>query len=232
MKKTSITPAILQQSFSAIKETLERVRGVSKQVQIDIVDGVHAPDATWPFVQGEDGTGHAESLTERELADRAECLHEVRVPFELDLMVHSPEDSLGVWLITDATRFIIHHSSTQYISYCLNRVKEDGREVYLALTVHDVFEKVAPLLETVDGVQCMGIEHVGKQGEPYTDRIEGLIEAIRGAQPTLPIQVDGGVSAQILPRLLELGVTQVVVGSALLKGDVEENFAALQGVLR
>ena len=223
--KTVIVPAILEKSFDAIEEAVGRVRGVAKAVQVDVVDGVYAGNATWPFFG--DG-GSVEHLSEKQLADKVECLYGLRVPFELDLMVQSPEDSLGVWLMTDATRLIIHRASTQYVSYCVNRVKDDGREVYLGLTANDTLEGVAAVLDIVDGVQCMGIAEIGKQGEPYDERIEALIVDIRKAHPNLPIQVDGGVSVQTIPRLLETGVTQFAAGSALFNGDVKENFAELQ----
>ena len=221
-----ITPAILEASFDAIQSALRRVAGVASAVQIDVVDGVYAPGATWPFFT-EDG-GEEAALPEKRLTEKAECLYEVRVPFELDLMITGPEDTLGVWLMTDAKRFIIHRGSTKFISYCVNRIKEDGREVYLGLTSGDTLDGVASVLELVDGVQCMGITELGKQGEPYDERIEPLVAAIREAHPSLPIQVDGGVSPQTLPRLMEAGATRFAVGSALFTGDVENNFKNLQ----
>ena len=229
--KTVIIPAILEKSFDAIQEAVDRVRGVTGVVQIDVVDGIYAENATWPFISSENDAISKGGLSEKQLADKAECLYDLRVPFELDLMIQSPEDSLGVWLMTDATRLIIHRVSTQYVSYCVNRIKDDGREVYLGLTANDTLEGVASVLEVVDGVQCMGIAEIGKQGEPYDERIETLIAEIRKAHPLLPIQVDGGVSAQTMPRLLEAGATQFAVGSALFQGDIEKNFAVLQEVV-
>ena len=233
--KVSITPAILETSFNAISEAVDRVKGVAASVQVDVVDGVYAANATWPFLVDKDTDGGGEDfvhLSEKQLAEKAECLYGLRVPFELDLMIQSPEDSLGVWLLTDATRFIIHRTSTQYVSYCVNRVKEDEREVYLGLTVHDTFDGVSSVLDIVDGVQCMGIAELGKQGESYDERIETLVAEIRAAYPSLSIQIDGGVSVQTIPRLLEAGATQFAVGSALFQGDVQENFMALQESVR
>ncbi len=234
----TITPAILEQSFDAILEAAHRVKGTAASVQIDVIDGVYATNATWPFLADKHAdTGGAKvgdlvHVSEKQLADKAECLYGLDMPFELDLMIQNPEDSLGVWLLTDATRLIIHRTSTQYISYCIHRVKDDGREVYLGLTANDTLEGVSSALDMVDGVQCMGIAEIGKQGEPYNERIETLIAEIHAAYPSLPIQVDGGVSAQTMPRLLEVGVTQFAAGSALFQGDVKENFTTLQESVR
>ena len=87
MKKV-IVPAILEKSFDAIQGAIDRVRGVTKSVQIDIVDGVYADNATWPFVTGENDTS-IEKLSEKQLADKAECLYDLRIPFEIDLMIQT-----------------------------------------------------------------------------------------------------------------------------------------------
>ena len=236
--QVTITPAILEKSFDAILEAAQRVKGVVASVQVDVVDGVYATNATWPFVadagsERDSATaGGVVSVSDKQLADKAECLYGLNMPFELDLMIQSPEDSLGVWLLTDATRLIIHRASTQYLSYCINRVKDDGREVYLGLTARDTLEGVASALDIVDGVQCMGIAEIGRQGVPYHEQIEVLIADIHKAYPSLPIQVDGGVSAQTIPRLLEVGAVQFAVGSALFQGDVKKNMTALQESVR
>ena len=130
--------------------------------------------------------------------------------------------------MTDAVRFVIHRMSTKYLTYCVSRVKEEGHEVFIGLTGDDTLAGIGSVIDVIDGVQCMGIEQIGKQGEPYSERIESLVQEIRDAYPELPIQIDGGVSAQTIPRLLEAGATQFAVGSALFSGDVEQNFSDLQ----
>ena len=172
--KVTITPAILEKSFNAILDATRRAKDTATSVQIDVVDGVYATNATWPFLAEKSGKNDGITVahvSEKQLADKAECLYELDMPFELDLMIQNPEDSLRVWLLTDATRLIVHRMSTQYVSYCVHRIKEDGREVYLGLTANDTFESVASVLEMVDGVQCMGIAEIGKQGEPYDERV-------------------------------------------------------------
>ena len=73
----------------------------------------------------------------------------------------------------------------------------------------------------------MGIREIGKQGEPYDPAVEDLIRSVKAMNPKLPISVDGGVSAQVIPALVEAGVSQLTVGSALFHGDIERNFSAL-----
>lgn len=223
--KSSLVPAILEQSFKDIVAKAHRAEDVTNTVQIDVVDGIYASNITWPFTALQDTSDATkkETLLTKELQQ----LYTMRTAIELDLMIQNPEDTLGVWLVTDAVRFIIHRMSTKYLTYCINRIKEGNHEVYIGLTSDDTLIGIEPMIELIDGVQCMGIAQIGKQGEPYDERIETLIADIRNAYPKLPIQVDGGVSVQTIPRLLEAGATQFAVGSALFKGDVEQNFSDL-----
>ena len=48
-----IIPAVLPKRFSDIAQALDALAGVAPVVQIDIVDGVFAPNTTWPYGQGD-----------------------------------------------------------------------------------------------------------------------------------------------------------------------------------
>lgn len=223
--KSPIVPAILEESFDTISDMVSRVSGATDTVQIDIVDGMYAQNMTWPFTVLDDVS--AISDTNKDLIKEVQRLYTLKTVFEVDLMVQNPEDTLGLWLMTDATRFIIHRMSTKYLTYCINRIKSDDQEVYVGLTSNDTPESIKPVIEFIDGVQCMGIDQIGKQGEPYDERIEKLVTALRDTYPDLPIQIDGGVSAQTIPRLLEAGAKKFAVGSAIFSGDAEKNLADL-----
>lgn len=224
--KSHIVPAILEESFENADGAVSRVADVAEVVQIDIVDGIYAPHTTWPFTTLKDDP--VISGTNKDLLKEMQHLSSFKIPFEIDLMTQNPEDLLGLWLVTDAVRFIVHRMSTKYLTFCVNRIKDDGREVYVGLTSDDTPKSIESVADSIDGVQCMGIAQIGKQGEPYDERIETLIAAIRDAYPDLLIQIDGGVSVQTIPRLSEAGATRFAVGSALFTGDAEKNFSDLE----
>ena len=224
--KIPIRPAILEESFDGVADAIGRAADIADAVQIDIVDGVYAPSATWPFTVLEDASQVSDM--NKDLLKEVQRFYTIQTTFELDLMIQNPEDTLGLWLVTDAERFVIHHASTRFLTYCVTRIKEGDREVFIGLTSDNTFSDIEPVVDVIDGVQCMGIAQVGKQGEPYNEGIEVLIREISNARPRLPIQVDGGVSAQTIPRLLAAGATQFAAGSALFSGDVKENFSGLQ----
>ena len=213
---TSVIPAILRPSLEDITEAVDRVSSVASYVQIDVVDGFYAPQCTWPYPLSGD------------LATFAQRLDNLRVSYELDLMIEKPEETLSVWLLTSVRRVIVHAGSTNRLAACVSMIKEAGREVYVALSIaDDPAASLSPVLADLDGVQCMGIAQIGVQGEPYDDHVERVIRSVKELKPSLPVTVDGGVSLIHVPALRAAGVSQIAVGSALFSGDAEENFIRL-----
>ena len=47
----------------------------------------------------------------------------------------------------------------------------------------------------------------------------------------LDIQVDGGINKTTLPEVLEAGANIIVAGSAVFKGNIEENIKELKGMM-
>jgi hypothetical protein len=77
-----IIPAILPTSEHDLQDKLLRLQGISQHVQIDLVDGVFASPASWPFLSpGKQITGH-----ELDALEFLGTLH-----LELDLMVMDAE---------------------------------------------------------------------------------------------------------------------------------------------
>ena len=212
--RKGIVPAVLKESLVAIEEAVSAVRDLVPYVQIDIVDGIHAPTVTWPFPDGV-----SPSVLSR--------LHNLRTAFELDLMIHRPEEHLDTLFSSGADRYIIHLSSTGDLERCVDRITGVGSEAAVALCIGDSADAISAVSDRISAVQCMGIAEVGRQGEPFDPRAVPLIRAVRERYPSLPISVDGGVSVPYIPELRDAGVSQFVVGSALFSGDVESNFAAL-----
>lgn len=214
----AIIPAILPKSREDLEAKLDRIRGLAGHVQVDIVDGSYAAPATWPYDVGsnqEPSAGNGADL----LADFGSFR------FEVDLMVREPERALRRWVEAGASRVTVHAESATN----LDKVLEEFRVTYghdkqfapellslgLAIGIETDIALVEPYLDRCEYVQFMGIARVGKQGQPFDRRVLAKIAALRRAHPDVLIQVDGGVSLETAPELLQAGVTALVIGSAL-----------------
>ena len=85
----------------------------------------------------------------------------------------------------------------------------------------------------VTSVQCMGIAKIGAQGEPFDERVFKTIEVLHTRYPNLPISVDGGVNLENAKRLLDAGVSRLVVGSAIFTAkDIPSRIAEFKKVVQ
>lgn len=225
-----IVPAIIPVSKEDLEQKLAQLSGLSEEVQIDIVDGVYAKPASWPYVK--DTAEPSRMLAEGTMLPQAGVFK-----LEVDLMSVDPESSAGTWIGLGATRLTIHAESTRY----LPRFIESANSLYghdagfatdllslgLAIGTETDLALIEPYLAKIDYVQFMGVRTIGRQGEPFAPGVLSRIQAFRKKHPKTPVQVDGGVTLENAPKLLQAGVSRLVVGSALWKApDIAERYRA------
>src|SRR3989344_4975430 len=95
-----IIPAILTLSEDTLNNELALIRVVVSDVQLDVVDGIFAPNKTWPYNSGD---WKLEIGSWKEKIQFAE-----EFDFEIDLMATEPEEAAEMWRGVGAARIIIH----------------------------------------------------------------------------------------------------------------------------
>ncbi len=234
-----VVPSVIPSSERELKEKLElfsRISSVSR-VQIDVVDGRFTSPASWPY------TASAEF---RGMAKRGEMLpHLGRLEYEIDLMCLDAEQAVGTWLALGASRLTFHAESATDLPRLLASVrKRYGAGGFtplisfgLALNISSDLALIEPCLGLpgqgeIEYVQFMCIARIGQQGQPFDQRVFEKVRAFRLRHPKIPIQADGGISLENAKKLVVLGVSNLVIGSGILRasnpaGAVAE-FEALQ----
>jgi len=214
-EKIEIIPAVLPRSWKELGEGLERMRGVTRRVQIDIVDGHFAHGKTWPYKDGEKFAAIVEQ--EHGLPFWEE------LDFEFDLMVADPAEAFMDYIHAGASRIIVHATSSTAVHAAQQLIdlnEESGSfslQVGVALGAHQSPDDLEPFESQYDFVQVMGIEHEGKQGESFDpdNKALFLLERLRRRYPLLPLQVDGGVRLDNVAQLVAAGATRLIAGSAI-----------------
>lgn len=202
MPETSvILPAIIPQSPLHLEEILARL-SFAPAFQIDIVDGIFATPASWPYEPK--GT----------ITDIAAHLSPYRI--ELDLMVEGPLAAAKEWYAIGVRSFIFHLESDGDIE-ALRTWKEE-MQVTLGGCIGNNTDSslLTNNIDLFDYVQVMGIDEVGAQGRPFDERALARITELRTQFPHLTISVDGSVNETTLPLLKEAGANRFVVGSAIV----------------
>lgn len=201
-----IIPAIIPQSRTHLREQLARVP-FAPAVQIDVIDGVFAPHTSWPY-----GTGERSGVP-------ADIRDFGAPPFEIDLMVAAPETHLDSWVEAGAARIVVHLESTERMEDILAHRRVHGYALGIAADDDTSIDRLHPYLTDGVFVQCMGIDKVGAQGEPFEPQVLANIRALRERYPDLAISVDGSVNEATIGALRDAGATRFVVGSAIFNTD-------------
>jgi ribulose-phosphate 3-epimerase len=223
---THIIPAIIPRSYEHLAEEIGKVSRAASRVQIDILDGVYTPKASWPY-NGTDRTSFDKVVTQEQGLPAWE-----HVDIEVDLMVARPETCIEEWAQAGATSVIVHLESTE----ALNDIRTlcDTYEVTLALAIKPLtdIDKLAPYVDYISFVQCMGSQEVGRQGVPLDVRVLDTIRMIHTRWPNLTIGVDIGVSEKTIPSLVDAGATRFAVGSAVFSAlDPGEQVQSLESLV-
>lgn len=214
-----VIPAILPQSYGAIVHGLNKINSIANTVQIDFVDGIFAPTRTWLF-NGKDQESFESILKEEEGLPYWDSMN-----FELDLMVQNPLKKIDNFIALGPSKIIFHLKSFdqkemleyfENLPYIIKQTISFG----IALGLNDDPKDIAPYIDYIDTIQCMGIENIGLQGQPFDERVLENIKKTRELYPDKYISVDGGVKIDTARLMVQAGADTLVAGSAIF-GSVD-----------
>jgi len=225
-----IIPTIMQKSFREMEKQLAMVQDIVPLAQLDVMDGVFVKNKSWPYG---DETQFAKMVKEKSRLPFSDKLE-----YEIDLMVAEPEHVIEDWMHLGVRRLIVHVESTKKLSNIVQDVAahvtkaaaENMEMVSLGFAINTTTPTalLEPHIYDIDFVQCMGIAEIGKQGQPFDERVIGQIENIKKLHPEIVVSVDGSVNLKTAPRLAAVGATRLAVGSAIFESnDPVEAIAAL-----
>ncbi len=214
-------PAVLPSSLADLKGKLSLFTNITgvERIQIDIVDGIFAEPACWPYTAPKE---LAAMIAQGEMLPQLN-----RVTYEVDLMCVDAERAVQDWLTLGVTRLTFHAESASDLPRLLAFVREkygSGANFAtglisfgLAVNVASHLALIEPCLDEVEYVQFMGIAKIGRQGQPLDERVFEKMRIFHEKHPSIAMQVDGGVTLENARKLIALGVSNLIVGSALAK---------------
>lgn len=228
-----IIPAILPSSRKDLEDKLAKARGIADAVQIDVIDGRFASPACWPYDSAASAAEFAKMAASGETLPGWGA-----VAFDIDMMVSDPEKAAGSWIALGASRLTLHAESTPLLDRTISTLQQayghdkefstDLLSIGLAIGLETDPGVLEPFIDRIDYVQFMGIKTIGRQREPFDERVIERVKRFHRAHPNLPVQVDGGVTKASAPALLAAGVSRLIVGHALFDApDFAAEYRAL-----
>lgn len=188
-----IIPGILEETFEGVQNKIALLEKEYSLLQIDIADG--------RLVEGE-------TLTDPELLKKIKT----NVKIQVHLMVENPLIYLDGKLPN--VESISTQIEAQNVDVFLEKARELGYKVGLSLKPETSTQKLLPYLSRLDHVQFMTVEP-GAQGRALETQVLEKIAQFRKENPDIVIQADGGINKENIKNVLNTGVNNVVIGSAI-----------------
>ncbi len=204
-----LAPSLLAADFSRLGEEVARVdRAGAQYIHLDVMDGAFVPSISFgmPVIAG------LRPCTER--------------TFDVHMMVEEPGRYVKEIRKAGADRICVHQEACVHLDRTIGQIREEGLLAGVALNPATPVETLDLILPQLDFVLIMTVNpgFGGQTFLPYTEAKVRKLRSVcreRGLHPG--IEVDGGITAKNVRRILEAGADEIVAGSAVFRGDAEQN---------
>jgi ribulose-phosphate 3-epimerase len=201
IKEKLVEPSILSADYARLGEQVGTVMDAgARGIHVDVMDGHFVPPITI-------GTVIVESIRDQ--------VHEAGGMLDCHLMIERPERQVAEFAKAGADSITIQLEATPNVHYALMQIREHGCLAGLAINPGTHPEAVSSVVDVVDLVLCMTV-NPGWGGQAFIERSPAKVRQLRKVLgPDVPIQVDGGISAETAPSVKREGATLFVSGSQI-----------------
>lgn len=201
--KRIIAPSVLSADFGHLERDVKMVtRSVAEWVHVDVMDGVFVPNISFGFPV---------LSAIRKATDKVVDVH---------LMITEPERYVARFAEAGADWVTFHLEATEQVGESIRLIRERGAKVGLSIKPKTPVESLREWIPEIDMVLVMSVEpgFGGQQFIPESlDRIREVRRMAEQLNPSLIIEVDGGISSANAALLYEAGANALVAGSSVFK---------------
>jgi ribulose-phosphate 3-epimerase len=196
-------PSILTANFAYLAEDVRRARdGGAELLHFDAMDNHFVPNLTiGPLVA-------------------ASLVPETDLPVDAHLMVSNPDNLIPTFLEAGVSSISIQPEAVTHLHRTLEMIRNGGAEAGVAINPTTSPEFIEWALPYLDFINVMSV-NPGFGGQDFIPEMADKVRRIK-EMTDLPIEVDGGINAETGPRMVEAGAQVLVAGSAVYKGEPEQ----------
>lgn len=200
-----IAPSILSADFANLKEDILMLNNSEADwIHVDVMDGLFVPNISFGFPV------------------MAAVKNYALKPLDVHLMIVDPDRYLEAFKNAGANVITVHYEACTHLDRTVHKIKELGCKAGVALNPHTPVGLLENIIEEIDMVLIMSV-NPGFGGQKFIHNTYNKIQKLRAManekNPSLLIEVDGGVSSHNSLALLKAGANVLVAGNAIFGAD-------------
>ena len=196
-----LAPSILSANFARLGEEIKKVEEAgAHMLHVDVMDGHFVPNITI-------GPPVVKSI--RKVTN---------LPLDVHLMISDPDKYIPAFVEAGANILTVHAEATVHLDRTLNFIRSQKVGAGVSINPATPVSAVEHALGLADMLLVMSV-NPGFGGQKF---IEYSVDKIRQARQVIEerkyrcvIEVDGGIDADTLPKVVQAGAEVLVAGSAI-----------------
>ena len=217
INQIKLAPSILNADFARLGEQVaEATKAGADYIHIDVMDGHFVPNI---------------SIGALVVAPLHSWTH---LPLDVHLMIEQPERYVSQFATSGANIITVHAEACPHLHRTIQMVKESGAKAGVALNPASSLNLIEEIVPYVDLVLVMSV-NPGFGGQTFIlemlEKISRLRRILDDEGLNAELEVDGGVTAENAPRIVEAGARVLVVGASVFNAK-EGISQALQKIRR